>query len=33
LGSERSFFDDIFGNIGAVSQQRGQAGQTPDNPQ
>jgi outer membrane protein assembly factor BamE (lipoprotein component of BamABCDE complex) len=32
LGSERSFFEDIFGNIGAVSQ-RGQAGQTPDNPQ
>jgi outer membrane protein assembly factor BamE (lipoprotein component of BamABCDE complex) len=33
LGSERSFFDDIFGNIGAVSQQRGQTGPTPDNPQ
>jgi outer membrane protein assembly factor BamE (lipoprotein component of BamABCDE complex) len=32
LGSERSFFEDIFGNIGAVSQ-RGQAGPTPDNPQ
>ena len=32
LGSERSFFDDIFGNIGAVSQ-RGQAGPSPDNPQ
>ena len=32
LGSERSFFEDIFGNIGAVSQ-RGQASQTPDNPQ
>ena len=32
LGSERSFFDDIFGNIGAVGQ-RGEAGQTADNPQ
>jgi outer membrane protein assembly factor BamE (lipoprotein component of BamABCDE complex) len=32
LGSERSFFEDIFGNIGAVSQ-RGQGGRTPDNPQ
>jgi outer membrane protein assembly factor BamE (lipoprotein component of BamABCDE complex) len=32
LGSERSFFEDVFGNIGAVSQ-RGQAGQSPDNPQ
>ena len=32
LGSERSFFEDVFGNIGAVSQ-RGQAGETPDNPQ
>jgi outer membrane protein assembly factor BamE (lipoprotein component of BamABCDE complex) len=32
LGSERSFFEDIFGNIGAVSQ-RGQPGQTADNPQ
>ena len=32
LGSERSFFEDIFGNIGAVSQ-RGQSAPTPDNPQ
>lgn len=32
LGSERSFFEDIFGNIGAAGQ-RGQAGQTADNPQ
>lgn len=32
LGSERSFFEDIFGNIGAVGQ-RGQGGQTADNPQ
>jgi outer membrane protein assembly factor BamE (lipoprotein component of BamABCDE complex) len=32
LGSERSFFEDIFGNIGAVSQ-RGQGGRTADNPQ
>lgn len=32
LGSERSFFEDIFGNIGAVGQ-RGQPGQSPDNPQ
>ncbi len=33
LGSERSFFEDIFGNIGAVSQRGGQPGQTADNPQ
>jgi len=32
LGSERSFFEEIFGNIGAVNQ-RGQAGQSPDDPQ
>lgn len=32
LGSERSFFEEIFGNIGAVGQS-GQAGQTADNPQ
>ena len=32
LGSERSFFQEIFGNIGAVGQ-RGQGGQTGDNPQ
>ncbi len=32
LGSERSFFEEIFGNIGAVGQ-RSQPGQTPDNPQ
>ena len=32
LGSDRSFFEDIFGNIGAVGQ-RGQSGQTADNPQ
>lgn len=32
LGSERSFFQEIFGNIGAVGQ-RGEAGQTADNPQ
>jgi outer membrane protein assembly factor BamE (lipoprotein component of BamABCDE complex) len=32
LGSERSFFEDIFGNIGAVGR-RGEAGQTADNPQ
>lgn len=32
LGSERSFFQEIFGNIGAVGQ-RGQGGQTADNPQ
>ncbi len=32
LGSERSFFEEIFGNIGAVGQ-RGQAGPSADNPQ
>jgi len=32
LGSERSFFEEIFGNIGAVNS-RGQAGETADNPQ
>jgi outer membrane protein assembly factor BamE (lipoprotein component of BamABCDE complex) len=32
LGSERSFFQEIFGNIGAAGQ-RGQGGQTADNPQ
>jgi outer membrane protein assembly factor BamE (lipoprotein component of BamABCDE complex) len=32
LGAERSFFEEIFGNIGAVGQGRGQQGQTPDNP-
>ncbi len=32
LGSNRSLFEEIFGNIGAVGQ-RGEAGQTPDNPQ
>lgn len=34
LGSRRSFFQEIFGNIGSVGQTgRGQGGQTPDNPQ
>ncbi len=33
LGSDRSFFEEIFGNIGAVGQGRGQQGQTADNPQ
>lgn len=32
LGSNRSFFEEIFGNIGAVGG-RGQAGDTADNPQ
>lgn len=32
LGRERSFFQEIFGNIGAVGQ-RGEGGQTADNPQ
>ena len=32
LGSRRSFFEEIFGNIGAVGQ-RTRSGQTPDNPQ
>ena len=32
LGSRRSFFEDIFGNLGATGQ-RGQSGQTADNPQ
>ena len=32
LGSDRSFFEEIFGNIGAVGQ-AGQRGQTADNPQ
>lgn len=32
LGSNRSFFEEIFGNIGAVGG-RGQSGQTADNPQ
>lgn len=32
LGSDRSFFEEIFGNIGAVGT-RGQQGQTADNPQ
>jgi outer membrane protein assembly factor BamE (lipoprotein component of BamABCDE complex) len=32
LGSNRSFFEDIFGNIGAVGQ-RGQGAQSADNPQ
>ena len=31
LGTRRSFFEEIFGNIGAVGQ-RTQSGQTPDNP-
>lgn len=31
LGRRRSFFDEIFGNIGAAAP--GQRGQTPDNPQ
>ena len=31
LGRSRSFFEEIFGNIGAVAP--GQRGQTPDNPQ
>jgi outer membrane protein assembly factor BamE (lipoprotein component of BamABCDE complex) len=33
LGSRRSFFQEIFGNIGAVGQGQQQGGQTPDNPQ
>ena len=37
LGSHRSFFQEIFGNIGSVGQGQGQGqgrgGQTPDNPQ
>lgn len=33
LGRNRSFFEEIFGNIGAVGGGRGQQGQTPDNPQ
>ena len=32
LGTRRSFFEEIFGNIGAVGQ-RSQSGQTADNPQ
>lgn len=32
LGRERSLFEELFGNIGAVGQ-TGQAGQTADNPQ
>ena len=32
LGSNRSFFEEIFGNIGAVGG-RGRAGETADNPQ
>jgi len=32
LGQDRSFFEDIFGNIGALGT-RGQQGQTSDNPQ
>jgi len=32
LGSDRSLFEEIFGSIGAVGQ-RGEAGQTADNPQ
>ena len=32
LGSNRSFFEEIFGNIGAVGG-RGQSGSTADNPQ
>ena len=31
LGSERSLFEELFGNIGAVGQS-GESGQTPDNP-
>jgi outer membrane protein assembly factor BamE (lipoprotein component of BamABCDE complex) len=33
LGSDRSFFEELFGNIGAVGQGGRQAGQSPDNPQ
>jgi len=33
LGQDRSFFEEIFGNIGAIGGARGQAGQTADNPQ
>ena len=33
LGSDRSFFEELFGNIGAVGQTRRQGGNTPDNPQ
>lgn len=32
LGSSRSFFEDVFGNIGAAGQ-RGRGGETADNPQ
>lgn len=33
LGSERSLFEEIFGNIGAVGQAARTGGSTPDNPQ
>ena len=33
LGSERSLFEEIFGNIGAVGQGARTGGSTPDNPQ
>lgn len=33
LGRDRSFFEEIFGNLGAVGTARGEAGQTADNPQ
>jgi outer membrane protein assembly factor BamE (lipoprotein component of BamABCDE complex) len=33
LGSRRSFFQELFGNIGAVGQRSQQGGSTPDNPQ
>ena len=33
VGRERSFFEELFGNIGAVGTTRGQQGSTPDNPQ
>ena len=33
LGRERSLFEELFGNIGAVGQGRARGGQTADNPQ
>lgn len=33
LGRDRSFFDELFGNIGAVGSAMGQQTGTPDNPQ
>jgi outer membrane protein assembly factor BamE (lipoprotein component of BamABCDE complex) len=33
LGQDRNFFEEIFGNIGAIGQRGEQQGQTADNPQ